>query len=268
MKPLRRLMLCADDYGLAPAIDDALVELLGRARLSRISCIVNLPRWPAAARALARAARARAGLHLNLTEGRPLSGELAAVWPALPTLQRLIVDAHLGRLPLAALRAEMQAQFAVCEQALGQMPMHLDGHQHVHHLPHIRDLVLEIAASRKGLRVRHTGRVRGPGYVVKRLLIEGTGGTVLGRRLDAQGIAANGTLHGVYDFVETDYRRLMRGWLAALPERGALLFCHPGRNGAGGAAGDEIAAARTRELDYLGGAAFGDDLAEAGVLLD
>ncbi|MBU6258876.1 MAG: ChbG/HpnK family deacetylase [Burkholderiales bacterium] len=264
MKPLRRLALCGDDYGLAPAIDRALAELLARGRLSRISCIVNQPRWPDAARALTRGARARAGLHLNLTEGRPLTGELAAVWTELPTLQRLIVDAHLGRLPLAALRAELRAQFEACAQALGQLPAHLDGHQHVHHLPQIRELVLELAASHKGLRVRHTGRVRGPGYAVKRLLIEGTGGSALGRRLDALGLAANGTLCGVYDFVATDYRRLMRGWLAALPERGALLFCHPGEAGAG----DAIAAARTRELAYLGGSAFGDDLAEAGVLVD
>ena len=47
----------------------------------------------------------RTGLHFNLTEGRPLAPSLRALWPRLPTLQDLIVQAHLRRLPLAELVA-------------------------------------------------------------------------------------------------------------------------------------------------------------------
>jgi hypothetical protein len=70
----------------------------------------------------------------------------------------------------------------------------------------------------------------------------------------------------VYDFRDPDYRAHMRGWLAALPERGALLFCHPGAAQAA-AGGDAIAAARRREADYLGSDAFAEDLAAAGFSL-
>jgi hypothetical protein len=79
----------------------------------------------------------------------------------------------------------------------------------------------------------------------------------------------NTVLLGCYDFVDPDYRGLMRAWLAQVPAEGALLFCHPGAEGAEGAdtAVDPIARARPREAAYLGSDAFGADLQEAGVRL-
>ena len=52
------------------------------------------------------------GLHLNFTEGRPLSGRLARHWPDLPPLPRLIAQAHLRLLPLSQVRNEVHAQLA------------------------------------------------------------------------------------------------------------------------------------------------------------
>ena len=51
-----------------------------------------------------------------------------------------------------------------------------------------------------------------------------------------------------------------------MPERGGLLFCHPGQALAGDAP-DAIGAARQRELDYLAVPDFAQDLADAGVML-
>lgn len=259
---MKTLALCADDFGLAPAVDRGIARLVVQRRLTEVSCIVNTPHWPAAARAVA-AGGARYGLHVNLTEGRPLSPALAAVWPELPALPRLIVAAHLRRLPLAALRDELQAQWAAFEHHAGRAPAHLDGHQHVIHLPQLRTLVAELLAAHPGVPARHTGRVRGPGFAAKRALIAGTGGRAFGRLLVARGRAQNGTLFGVYDFRTTDYRALMQRWLGALPERGALLFCHPGD----AAPGDAIGAARAREAAYLASDAFAHDLQAAGVVL-
>jgi predicted glycoside hydrolase/deacetylase ChbG (UPF0249 family) len=169
---------------------------------------------------------------------------------------------------LPALRDELQAQMQAFEQARGRAPAHVDGHQHVHHLPQVREIVLAQLAPRADIRVRHTGRVQGPGYTVKRLLIEGTGGKALGRQIEAAHREANTQLFGVYDFVEVNYRGLMQQWLAALPEAGGMVFCHPGE--APGASEqapliDPISAARVRELAYLGSEAFAADLKAAGV---
>ncbi|MEP7056506.1 MAG: ChbG/HpnK family deacetylase [Caldimonas sp.] len=264
----RRLALCADDFGRTPAISDTIVELAGAGRLGAVSCLVNGPHWPAAALSLRGCVdRVDLGLHFNLTEGRPLSPELARIWPELPALPRLIAMAHFERLPRAALALEFAAQLDAFTAATGAAPALVDAHQHVHHLPGVRTIVLD-AIGRIAPRpaVRNTGRVIGPGFAVKRALIERTGGRQLLAQLRSRGFAHNAALTGVYDFGQVDYRALMRGWLAALPVEGAMLFCHPGAASSEGAA-DPIAAARVREAAYLRSAAFGADLAEAHVEL-
>lgn len=263
----RTFALCADDFGLSAAVDRGILRLVVRSRLSAVSCLVNAPDWAAAAGELAAAAQGsvRLGLHFNLTEGRPLSPALARLWPRLPALPHLIVQAHLRRLPRAALREELAAQLHAFEQARGAAPDHLDGHQHVHHLPQVRELVLEVLAARPRLTVRSTASVLGPGHAGKRLIIERSGGRALGRQLQRMGRQANRHLLGVYDFAATDYGRLMRAWLAAMPAQGGLLFCHPG--GAAGGPGDPIAGARVRELAYLDSDAFVDDLVAANARL-
>lgn len=262
----RVLAVCADDFGLAPGIDAAILALAAQGRLAALSCLTNGERWRSAGAALRDLPQSvEAGLHLNLTEGAPRSAALARVWPTLPALPRLIVLAHLGRLPRAALREEIEAQHGAFVDASGRAPSFIDGHQHVHHLPGLRGLVLEVAANvspRPALRA--TGRVLGPGFALKRAVIEATGGWALTRELRRRAWPHNPALLGVYDFRATDYGALMRRWLARVPPEGALLFCHPG---ARPDPGDPIAAARGRERAYLASDAFANDLAAAGVSL-
>jgi chitin disaccharide deacetylase len=268
----RTLELCADDYGQSAAINAGILKLVNRPpadkRLSAVSCLVNMPAWDnsAAQALLAQRRKVGAGLHFNLTEGRPLSKSLLALWPHMPTLQQLITWAHLRQLPVDALRDEWQAQLQAFEQAYSRPPAHIDGHQHVHHLPQVRDLLMQLLTQKPGIAVRHTGRVCGPGFAVKRLLIEGTGGRELGRQLEAVGRAANTHLLGVYDFQKTNYRGRMQAWLKGLPARGGLIFCHPGEINHS-AVVDAIGDARVQELAYLDSADFSADLAAAGVTL-
>jgi chitin disaccharide deacetylase len=261
----RRLDLCADDFGLTPGLSQVVAALAGRGRVSSLSCLVNTPHWSACAPLLAPlAGRVGLGLHFNLTEGAPLSASLARRWPRLPSLPRLIAAAHLRRLPLAAIGAEWQAQLAAFVAATGRLPDHVDGHQHVHHLPGVRDIVLAGVAALAPLPgVRNTGRVLGPGFAVKRWLIEATGGRALARALARRGLPHSAALLGAYDFEATDYGALMRGWLGRVPAQGALLFCHPGPS----EPGDAIGPARAREHAYLAGDAFARDLSAAGVEL-
>ena len=262
---LRPLLLCADDFGLTPGIDSAIAGLVRAGRLSAFSCLSNGPAWPVdAAQVAALRGPALAGLHFNLTEGRPLSPALARHWPLLPSLPRLLILAHLGRLPLAAVADELAAQWAAFVQASGCEPDFLDGHQHVHHLPGVRPALLRWL-QRHPVPVRSTARLGGPGHGLKRRVIEHSGGRALARALAQRGLPHNRLLLGAYDF-QADYRGLMQAWLAQVAPSGALLFCHPGQPSAGDAP-DAIAAARQRELAYLGSEAFAGDLSAAGVVL-
>ena len=264
----RLLGLCADDFGLAPGICAGIARLAQAQRLTAVSCITNSPHWEEAAALLTRfPTTVETGLHINLTEGRPLSPRLARLWPKLPSLPGLILRAHLGLLPRAEIRSEVHAQLAAFRAATGAAPKFIDGHQHVHHLPGLRSIILDMVEHVQPLpALRNTGRVLGPGAGVKRWLIEYTGGRALERELKQRVLAHNPVLLGAYDFVDPDYRSLMQAWLAALPAEGGLLFCHPGTKIEGDPP-DAIAAARERELAYLGSDMFTQDLAAAGVQL-
>ena len=264
----RVLSLCADDFGLSPGIAAGIAQLARAGRISAISCVANAPGWVRDAALLRGLAPTVAiGLHLNLTDGRPLSAQLARVWPRLPTLPELLLRTHLRLAPQQALRHEIAAQWRAFVAATGRPPDFIDGHQHVHHLPGVRDALLAVFDTwqiRPAL--RSTARVLGPGHAVKRWLIERTGGRTLGRELARRAVPHNPALLGVYDFSNTDYRCLMQNWLAQLPLEGAMVFCHPGAP-QGLDAGDAHPAARVRELAYLSSNTFLRDLADARVIL-
>lgn len=261
---MKRLAVCADDYGQSPAIDRGILALAEQGRITALSCLVTSPRWPEAAAALSGCKRAR-GLHFNLTEGEPLSPALRREWPRFPALGALLARAFTGRLP-GAIADEFDAQLKRFVSATRSAPDFIDGHQHVHALPGVRPLVLA-AARELGVPLRNTGRVLGPGFAFKRRVIEACGGRALAAEMRGHGVAHAPALVGCYDFGDrADYRALMRGWLGAAPDR-ALLFCHPAEAEGEADAGDAIAAARRRELAYLAGPDFAADLAEFGVTL-
>ncbi len=142
------LIINADDYGLHPAVDEAILHCHAEGVLSSASLMVNQPGWKAAA-ARAKDAGMALGLHVNFTLGRPLS-EPAAVPGLLDAAGQFVPRATLlrrlftGQARSAELRREFQAQ---CEAFLsaGCVMDHLDSHQHVHAHPRIFQPLAEYA---------------------------------------------------------------------------------------------------------------------------
>ena len=267
--PLKPLIVCADDYGLDATIDDGIVALAQLGRLSAVSCLASSARWPEAAGQLRTAPPWVArGLHFNLTEGTPCSPALRQHWPRLPTLGWLVAKAHLGGLPMTLIRQELQSQLFRFERHGAQAPAYIDGHQHVHHLPGVRQCVVQ-EALRRGIPVRSSLPARSRGFLLKRSMLALSGGWSLATLLRRRGLAFNSVLVGVYDFRAPDYRTLMLRWLAdaaKLPaSTPALLVCHPASPGSPAPAADPIADARRREAAYLGSDLFRRDLAAAGL---
>src|SRR3569623_410266 len=66
-----RFAICIDDFGLHPAVDEAILALVGRGRVTATSCMVGAPAWTSDAPRLRQvfdAGRVDAGLHFDLTE--------------------------------------------------------------------------------------------------------------------------------------------------------------------------------------------------------
>lgn len=259
----RRLGICVDDFGLGEGVDQAVLALARQGRISATSCMVGAARWRADAPALRDVdpAALDVGLHLDLT-GFPFDARLR-----LP-LPHWLARSHLGLVPRTALRREIDAQLDAFEQALGRPPAHVDGHQHVHQLPVVRDALLDALEARyRDHRpwLRRTRRPRGERAGGKAWLIEALGCMALARLAQAKGYGQNGHLLGVYDF-EGDAQRylaLVGAWLRSAQD-GDLMMCHPATQLV---PGDAIAPARVWEYQVLAGPAFGALLEREGVLV-
>lgn len=112
--------------------------------------------------------------------------------------------------------------------------------------------------------IRNTAQLSGPGFALKRWVIRHSGAQQLRVALQIRDLPHNAALLGACDFRGANYRALMQAWLAALPQPGGLLFCHPGTVPVGRAT-DPIRAARQCEFAYLGSEDFIQDLASANV---
>ena len=140
---------------------------------------------------------------------------------------------------------------------MGEAPNFVDGHQHVHQLPLIRDALVDELAARYGDRkpwLRHTGAPRRARWAalpnadeLKERVIEALGAGGLRRRARIAGFEQNGHLLGVYGFTGSaeDYLARWRRWCAQASS-GDLLMCHPAAPGDD--RGDLIA--RVRAVEY------------------
>jgi predicted glycoside hydrolase/deacetylase ChbG (UPF0249 family) len=274
-RPKTRVVLCADDYGMNEGVSEAIVVLAGAGRISATSCMTNAPGWPASARALAPLRdRIAIGLHLTLTWGRPLAPmPVFAPDGSMPELGDVMARALTFRVARHEVEAEIERQIEAFVGAFGRDPDFVDGHQHIHVLPVIRDALLSVLA-RRGL-AGHLW-LRDPsdrlGSIMARRLAWAKAllvhGLARGFRMAAQraGFATNEGFSGFSAFDPSrPVGRDMDRYLMRLGPR-PLVMCHPGRPGSGDAA-DEIAAARQREFDYLTSPVFGEALASRGLVL-
>ena len=258
------ILLCADDFGLSPGVSHAIAELLSRQRLSATSCMTHAPYWLETASLLKPlAGKAMIGLHLTLT-----------TLPPHPTLGALAKQAFLGRLRQADIEAEINRQLDAFEQGLGRLPDFLDGHQHAHVLPTIRDAVLKIMSTRlKGSWLRDVWEplpdlFRNAPNPIKSLALNGLGFS-LHRQAKALGIPANQGFRGAYDLLgphqppEILFPRFLAG---AKPN--LLIMCHPAYVDQALIDGpDPVHAPREAERAYLASDLFPRHLAQAGVAL-
>src|SRR5215472_16832046 len=149
---LRKLWLCADDYGISPGVNRAIRDLIARGRINATSVMVIAPSFlTAEASALCNAGgpdhHVAIGLHVTLTA--PFRPAAANYQPtgrdgAFLSLTRTMASGLLHRLDPDALEAEAANQFVAFQQAFGRVPDFVDGHQHVHLLPQVSDALLAV----------------------------------------------------------------------------------------------------------------------------
>ena len=259
---LRTIIVCADDYALAPGISRSIADLIKHGRVSATSCMTLSPFWPMHAVWLRDlSANADLGLHLTLTDHVPL-GLMPLLAPGghLPSLGRILNLALRGQLPEAEIKGEMNRQFDAFQDVFGRPPDFVDSHHHVHQFPLIRRWLLEtlvhrslmskmwirvcaesaIKVLRRRVDVWKTWSIGWFGFGLRRLLLK-------------TGVAHNRGFTGIYDFsLNRPYESLLERFLIGAQEV-TLLMCHPGTVDAELRSLDTLVEQREEEFRVLAG---------------
>jgi predicted glycoside hydrolase/deacetylase ChbG (UPF0249 family) len=277
---VRPIWLCADDYGISPAVSAAIRDLVMGGRLNATSVMVVAPsfnRSEAVSLDLLNAGGKRVAIGLHVTLTAPFVPHSPGYEPlrdgALLPLQTTLQRALLRTLSRERIEAEVAAQLRAFADAFGRAPDFVDGHQHVQLFPQVRDALLTVVKQvAPAAWVRQCGRPPAPlrQRVADRkgLLLDMLSGTFR-RRAAALGITTNPAFAGTYDFADQgvpDFAALFPRFLEGLPV-GGLIMCHPGRVDAELERLDPLTVQREREYAYFAGPEFPAALAAAGAVL-
>jgi predicted glycoside hydrolase/deacetylase ChbG (UPF0249 family) len=273
----RRIWLCADDYGISPGVNGAIRDLVMRGRINATSVMVVAPSFTRSEAMPLTILKAGSqvvaiGLHVTLTAPfRPLSSGYGPLQDGnFLSLKATLRAAMLRRLKPHKIAIEVGAQIKAFAAAFGRLPDFIDGHQHVHVFPQVREGV--IAAARHAAPeawLRHCGSAFSLGKLFsdrKGLLIDHLSGA-LQRRAKKFGLKTNPAFAGTYSFQESaDYAALFPGFLRNLPD-GSVVMCHPGHIDDELKRLDTLTGLREKEYEFFAGDAFPGILEKHGVTL-
>ena len=173
------------------------------------------------------------------------------------------------RLKPERLTIEVASQVEAFVMAFGRPPDFIDGHQHVHLFPQVRDAVLKVAAeTAPEAWVRQCGRPRAAPrlHLAKELLLDMLS-LAFRRKARRLGVATNPAFAGAYDFdAAPEYAAMFPRFLTGLPD-GGLIMCHPGTVDAALKRLEPLTHQREREFAYFKSDEFAKALALHGAAL-
>ena len=232
---MKRLIVTADDFGAAVAVNDAVEQAHRGGLLTAASLMVT---GDAAGDAVERARRIPSlgvGLHVVLVEGRPalppeqLPDLVESSGQFRTDMVRTAIDIFAKRAARAQLLAEVEAQFA--RFAATGLPLdHVNAHKHFHLHPTIASTILAVGR-RYGMKA-----IRAP-IEPKKVLSKiepGSGGIdmtrawalLVRRRMRAAGMLVPDQVFGLAWTGGLNTARL-RGLIANLPDGLTEIYAHP-----------------------------------------
>ena len=234
---MRQIILNADDFGRHALINEAVRRAAADGLLRSASLMAGDSAF-AEAVAIAKATPALGvGVHLTLIDGRPVlpPEEIPSLVDAegrfRPDHTVFARDYLAGRVRRADIRRELAAQIAKV-RAAGIVPDHVDSHQHMHTLPGIIDIVLDLAVSARIGAVRaprtplFAGAFGGLGQLVGRLGLS-TLAQLAAVKAHRRGLAVTEHFAGIVAGEAVSEAELLK-LIVHLPQGTTEVMMHPG----------------------------------------
>lgn len=230
----RVLIVTADDVGLHRGTTLGAVAAHERGIVTACSVVAVGRELHHAVELLRGRAELAVGVHLTLVEGTPLSppAEIASLVTAdgmfLPGFAAFVRRYATGRVHLDHVEIELRRQI---ERLLGEglELVHLNGHQHLHVLPGILDVVLRLAGEHRIGYVRTpVDRNQGGVGLARSLGVRSLAclGRAARRRVRSRGVATNDATIGIAAAGHLNAARITG--LLPLADGVTELVCHPG----------------------------------------
>jgi chitin disaccharide deacetylase len=271
----RHIWLCADDYGISPAVSAAIRDLIELRRINATSVMVATPsfsRSEASALLAAAGSHAAIGLHVTLTAPfRPLDPHFVPLrGGAFPTLALMAGRALVHGLQASLLEDEITRQTDAFRSAFGRLPNYFDGHQHIHVFPKIAEALLAtVKKTAPHAWIRQCGRPASArkGLSDPKALVLDRFSARLRRLAENMGLRTNPAFAGTYAFrPSAEYAKLFSHFLDGLPD-GGVVMCHPGKVDAELRRLDPLTDLREREYAFFRDPNFPRLLAQRGMAL-
>ena len=250
---MRRLILCADDFGYNQNISSAIIELVKRNLISATSCMTDFPAWDEYASELKSLENScDVGLHFNLTDNYP---ENSVTTSDYSSLSKLMSAAILRKIDVCFIENEFDRQIGKFVNSFGRLPDYIDGHQHVHQFPVIQSVIVN--QIEKYYKPGSYPYVRVTTPVIekkidpfKAFIILLYGAHSLKKKLIERNIKYNKAFAGIYKFKNyQNFPVYMESWLDNMPDS-TLMMCHPGSSNSTRDS-DPISESRYNEYDFL-----------------
>jgi chitin disaccharide deacetylase len=146
--PPPALIVNADDYGYFRCVSAGILRAATEGIVTATGVFANRPDLEVDAARLRDHAAIDVGVHLNLTDGTPLTGQLRSElgqWSGrFPGKYALAVAVLTGRISPEDVAREWRAQIERC-LACGLKPVFLNSHEHVHMLPPLFPIATALA---------------------------------------------------------------------------------------------------------------------------
>ncbi|MFO1520311.1 MAG: ChbG/HpnK family deacetylase [bacterium] len=248
---MKRLVINADDFGLSESVNRGIVNCLRNGVVSATTMLANFPASDPAL-SLVRRHSIDLGWHVNLTEGKPLSppGKIPSLVNSqgfFHPLPQLLKKAFLRQLRRDEICLELSAQF---DKVNGEVPIsHLDGHEHVHVFPVIRDAVRDLVEKHRIPFVRLPAE-RG-GISIERFPARFFLRSLKGSKASFWGKGRGLAFYGLSLAPRAGELKAWSDLLDRIEEDAAEVMVHPGEAAVPGEAYDRFPASRRKESERL-----------------
>ncbi len=222
------MKLCADDFGLNDSVSTGILNLVQAQKINSISCLVTTDCWKSRFSDLKSFKNVELGLHLTLTYPQP-------VYAPSCSLSHLLMKSYLGKLNKKEISQEICAQIEIFRDTTGCLPNYVDGHEFCHHLPTVREALVQVAGKYHFKENHIYVRVFCPGklplfkngiFWLFNHLISGPS-KKLAKLLKAKSIAFNSRLLGFHPY-HWSPKKYFNYYFQTKPSKTDILFCHPG----------------------------------------